>query len=234
MIQVPLCPATDVYIADNSGELVLLDLRKNEYLCASPTLSEVIRWAFTPDKSPLPANAHELIGPLVQRGLLVENKLEAFVVSKENATSQGLSLVQWRPLGGRVIEDPHPTNLRTTLTALRFLRHTNKTLLYRDAHGLVNELRQRKIKPRRKHKIHINSLVESHIRARMLYPRTTLCFDGAAALALHAWALNIAAEFVIGVQNRPFMAHAWVEVDGHIVSDLPYFQEALVPILRIP
>jgi hypothetical protein len=30
---------------------------------------------------------------------------------------------------------------------------------------------------------------------------------------------------VIGAQQLPFKAHAWVEVDGHVVNDKPYVPE---------
>jgi hypothetical protein len=34
-----------------------------------------------------------------------------------------------------------------------------------------------------------------------------------------------AAEMIIGVQQLPFRSHAWVEVDGRVVSDKPYMRE---------
>jgi hypothetical protein len=30
---------------------------------------------------------------------------------------------------------------------------------------------------------------------------------------------------MIGAQQMPFRAHAWVEVDGHVVNDKPYMRE---------
>jgi hypothetical protein len=36
---------------------------------------------------------------------------------------------------------------------------------------------------------------------------------------------GIAAQLVIGAQQMPFKAHAWVEVDGRVVNDKPYMSE---------
>jgi hypothetical protein len=38
---------------------------------------------------------------------------------------------------------------------------------------------------------------------------------------------------VIGVQNRPFYAHAWVELDGEIIGDDPRLPEQLAVIYKI-
>jgi Transglutaminase-like superfamily len=35
----------------------------------------------------------------------------------------------------------------------------------------------------------------------------------------------VPAQMVIGIQQMPFKAHAWVEAGGHVVGDKPYMQE---------
>ena len=57
------------------------------------------------------------------------------------------------------------------------------------------------------------------------YWKEALCLQRSAA---STWLLRrhgISAELVIGVQQLPFKAHAWVEVDGSVVNDRPYTRE---------
>ena len=36
---------------------------------------------------------------------------------------------------------------------------------------------------------------------------------------------GVPAQMMIGAQQMPFKAHAWVEVDGRVVNDKPYMRE---------
>jgi hypothetical protein len=36
---------------------------------------------------------------------------------------------------------------------------------------------------------------------------------------------GVAAQMMIGAQQMPLKAHAWVEVDGRVVNDKPYIRE---------
>jgi hypothetical protein len=38
---------------------------------------------------------------------------------------------------------------------------------------------------------------------------------------------------VIGIQQIPFNAHAWVEVEGQVVNDRPYMQKMYAVLERI-
>ena len=57
------------------------------------------------------------------------------------------------------------------------------------------------------------------------YWKEAPCLQRSAAAACLLKQLGIAAELVIGIQQMPFKAHAWVEVAGHVVNDKPYTRE---------
>ena len=57
------------------------------------------------------------------------------------------------------------------------------------------------------------------------YWKEALCLQRSAAAASLLKQHGIAAELVIGAQQMPFKAHAWVEVDGQVVNDKPYMAE---------
>jgi len=57
------------------------------------------------------------------------------------------------------------------------------------------------------------------------YWKEALCLQRSAATACLLRCYGIAAQMVIGAQQMPFKAHAWVEVDGRVVNDKPYTAE---------
>jgi len=57
------------------------------------------------------------------------------------------------------------------------------------------------------------------------YWKEVLCLQRSAATACLLKRNGVPAEMVIGVQQMPFKAHAWVEVDGQVVNDKPYTPE---------
>lgn len=57
------------------------------------------------------------------------------------------------------------------------------------------------------------------------YWKDVLCLQRSATTALLLKKHGVRAQLVIGAQQIPFKAHAWVEVDGRIVNDKPYIAE---------
>jgi hypothetical protein len=54
------------------------------------------------------------------------------------------------------------------------------------------------------------------------YWKEAMCLQRSAATACLLKRSGVTAQMVIGVQQMPFRAHAWVEVDGRVVNDKPY------------
>jgi hypothetical protein len=57
------------------------------------------------------------------------------------------------------------------------------------------------------------------------YWKEAPCLQRSAATACLLKKYGVRAQMVIGAQLMPFKAHAWVEVDGHVVNDKPYTPE---------
>jgi len=57
------------------------------------------------------------------------------------------------------------------------------------------------------------------------YWKEALCLQRSAATACLLKKYSVSAQMVIGAQQMPFKAHAWVEVDGRVVNDKPYTPE---------
>ncbi|HEV2615164.1 MAG TPA: lasso peptide biosynthesis B2 protein [Candidatus Acidoferrales bacterium] len=61
--------------------------------------------------------------------------------------------------------------------------------------------------------------------ASIWYWKEALCLQRSAATACLLRQHGVQAQMVIGAQQMPFKAHAWVEVDGKVVNDKPYMRE---------
>ena len=57
------------------------------------------------------------------------------------------------------------------------------------------------------------------------YCKEVLCLQRSAATVWLLRCHGVSAHLVIGAQQLPFKAHAWVEVDGRVVNDKPYMPE---------
>jgi hypothetical protein len=57
------------------------------------------------------------------------------------------------------------------------------------------------------------------------YWKEALCLQRSAATACLLKRHGVRAQLVIGAQQMPFKAHAWVEVDDRVVNDKPYTPE---------
>lgn len=57
------------------------------------------------------------------------------------------------------------------------------------------------------------------------YWKEVLCLQRSAAAACLLKAYGVDAQMIVGVQQIPFKAHAWIEVDGHVVNDKSYMTE---------
>jgi Transglutaminase-like superfamily len=57
------------------------------------------------------------------------------------------------------------------------------------------------------------------------YWKRVLCLERSAATTCLLRRYGIAASMVIGAEQIPFKAHAWVEVEGQVVNDKPYMRE---------
>lgn len=63
--------------------------------------------------------------------------------------------------------------------------------------------------------------------AACFYWKPVLCLQRSVAATLLLRKYGIDGRLVIGYRPAPFFSHAWVEVDGRVVNDLPAYKERL-------
>jgi len=57
------------------------------------------------------------------------------------------------------------------------------------------------------------------------YWKEVLCLQRSSATACLLKRHGVQAQMMVGAQQMPFKAHAWVEVNGRVVNDKPYVRE---------
>jgi hypothetical protein len=57
------------------------------------------------------------------------------------------------------------------------------------------------------------------------YGKRVLCLQRSAAATCLLKECGVPAQMVIGAQQMPFKAHAWVEVAGEVINDKPYTKQ---------
>ncbi len=95
-------------------------------------------------------------------------------------------------------------------------------LLRRDFPGLYRTVRNQPVQQRRHDSYSPEKICAAVDIACVWYWRHVLCLQRAAATTVMLRRNGVEAEMVLGVQQMPFRAHAWVEVEGQVVNDKPY------------
>jgi len=71
----------------------------------------------------------------------------------------------------------------------------------------------------------VNKVCAAVDMACIWYWKEVLCLQRSAATACLLKRFGVPARMIIGAQQMPFRAHAWVEVNGQIVNDKPYIRD---------
>jgi hypothetical protein len=77
------------------------------------------------------------------------------------------------------------------------------------------------------------SLTKALNAACLIYWKKTKCLEWSCALVLIGFRFGFDFRLVVGVQNCPFYAHAWVENSGKIIGDDIHLRERLAVIWEI-
>ncbi len=111
------------------------------------------------------------------------------------------------------------------LTAYLNLIWFDLDLARRDFVGLHTKVREYPLRNREITPNSVGRICSAIDLACICYWKEVLCLQRSAATACLLKKYGVAAELVIGTQQLPFRAHAWVEVEGTVVNDKPYLRE---------
>jgi hypothetical protein len=99
-----------------------------------------------------------------------------------------------------------------------------------DFEGLYNRVRNFPVRNKPWSAKTVEQICSAVDTACIWYWKEALCLQRSAATACLLKRFGAPAQLVIGAQQMPFRAHAWVEIDKRVVNDKPYTPE-LYPVL---
>lgn len=91
--------------------------------------------------------------------------------------------------------------------------------------GLYNKVRNYPVGKHTPSAATVEKICSAMDLACIWYWKEALCLQRSAATACLLKRFGVPAQLVIGAQQMPFKAHAWVEVRGRVVNDKPYIPE---------
>ena len=112
-----------------------------------------------------------------------------------------------------------------TLKAYIKLIHFDLYLARGDFGALRNKVRSFPMGRKRASSASAEQICSAVDMACIWYWKEALCLQRSAATACLLKRSGFPAQLVIGAQQMPFKAHAWVEVNGRVVNDKPYTPE---------
>jgi hypothetical protein len=111
--------------------------------------------------------------------------------------------------------------LRAYLQLIRFDLH----LARGNFAALYEKVRQHPVGKQAPAHVAVERVCSAVDLASIWYWKEVLCLQRSAATACLLKKYGVPAQMVIGAQQMPFKAHAWVEVGGRVVNDKPYMPE---------
>lgn len=118
-----------------------------------------------------------------------------------------------------------PARLVLILEAYLSLIRFDLYLARKDFESLYSKVRNYPTMKRAASPGEIEVICSSVDMACIWYWKEALCLQRSAATVCLLRNYGVSAHLIIGAQQMPFKAHAWVEVDGRVVNDKQYIGE---------
>jgi len=141
----------------------------------------------------------------------------------ESRMSEGQSYRDIEP--GQERNERLPARLLLVLEAYLSLIRFDLYLAREDFQSLYNKVRNYPISNKTVSPDAVEQICSALNIACIWYCKEVLCLQRSAASTCLLRKYGVSAHLVIGAQQMPFKAHAWVEVDGRVVNDKHYIQE---------
>ncbi len=235
-----------IYIAQFRDELIVLDLKRDKYTVCSKDVCNMVLKAvdayylevesdlnFTATSSRTSHQNMPSLQDLISGGLIEKKKSSFPFYIDRKIDSDGVQNVDWTlPL-----EDK---KLRLTYAVIKAFLTLLKVNYFLKICGFYRTIRVLK----RSRNLHLCYTIPSHDdltelahsvnMACLIFPKRTKCLEWAITFVLLALKKGWKCNLEIGVQNYPFMAHAWVECDENVIMDSQELRTGLGIILNEP
>ncbi len=221
-----------IYISHYREDLILLDTKSDAYTICSPEFSDLLLGLIE--------------GTTVAQDIDIQNLLDDQIIEKKETVypfyidqkinTHGVSDIDWKlPLETK---ETKKVNLNTSvLKAFLTLIQVNFHIKMRGFYAAIQSIK----KTQKSHLIYtipsdeeLRDLANILNKACLIYPVRIKCLEWAMTFVLLALRRRWKCNLEIGVQNYPFLAHAWVECNGNVVMDSQDLRSGLAIILNEP
>jgi len=230
-----------IYACQFRDELILLDTKKDKYSICSPEFSKLLI-NFLESSNSKTSLCHPSmqslqdsdINRLIEVGIIELKDTNAALTIDRKPYSCGVSNADWRlPLDKVSISDFNSE----VLNVLILLTKVNFYVNIKGLHSTIQLIKKSYDK-----KLHyviptqeeLRSLASVVNKACVIYPTRTKCLEWAITYVLEALKRRWRCNLEIGVQNYPFLAHAWVECNKEVIMDEQDLRKELSIILSEP
>lgn len=221
-------------------ELVLLDAKQDKYTICSQQFNELLRDMIEVESIdsrpnfPLQSSQDlDNIRKLIDDKIIEKKDTPYPFYIDRKISSGGVSNVDWRlPLDSKKVKLNS-----SVLKALVTLLKVNFYIKIKGFYSII-QLIKKSQKTQSNYIIpqdeDLKNLANTVNKACLIYPTRTKCLEWAITFILLALKQKWKCNLEIGVQNYPFLAHAWVECNGKVIMDSQDLREGLAIILNEP
>lgn len=233
-----------MYMTQFRDELILLDIKRDKYIICCQGVSALLLELLSGKKLSISTSSSiggELIltgAPATIKNLLDDNIIEKkefpfpFYIDRK-ALSDGVSNVDWS-LTLKNTKTPLSVDVIKALITLIKVNFYIKARGFYSAICLIKKSRKNNVNYIIPSSEELRTLAKIVNKACLIYPSRTKCLEWVMTFVLLALKRNWKCNLEIGVQNYPFMAHAWVECNGQVVMDSQGLREGMGIILNEP
>jgi hypothetical protein len=234
--------ANDVYACKINGASVFLELRTNRYFTIPPDFTAVLDTSVAgfsslgPTVATTPvseAEAGSLVDSLLERGILSATPSAGRVVSPPmSCMSRTISPRQRR----RPRERPRASQVTNFVASIA---HVRANLSLHRLLPIIEHMRALRaaaptLRADATSEREFIGAVETFRRLRTyVYTAKDACLFDSLVLTHFLHRYGLAPTFTIGVHNRPFAAHAWVQIGNFVIDDRLEALQRYTPILVI-
>lgn len=227
-----------IYIAQFQDELIILDTKKDNYTVCFNNFSGLLldlleKRLFSCSGSQFSSQDLIYIQKFIDNNLIEKkDTFYPFYIDRKLG-SEGVSNVDWSlPLENKEV---HLNG--KVLRAFNTLVQINFYIKFRGLYAtikLIKKCRKSQLNYIIPQEEELRNLANIVNKACLIYPTRTKCLEWAMTFVLLALKRKWKCNLEIGVQNYPFIAHAWVECNGKVVMDSQDLREGLAIILNEP
>lgn len=233
-----LAPHVHACIADS--HIVILDAKRDKYLCLPPEFTPRLSGLVRERKCPAPPNGPA--GPELPTKEMIDALLQEELISAETGSSPDLPEPTYTPPGSDLTLARFGPGPKVKLShVLQFAWAWGSALFgtrilgfSRMTDGLRNFKKQRAFAIAEPQPEKVSELIEifRHLRG-FVYTARDHCYFDCAVLMFFLLRNGVSAEWIFGVRMEPYRAHCWVQSGSILLTDALLHVRKFTPLMRI-